>query len=142
MQRYSDHCAGSFIEEKETSLAWHYRNVDAEQAALRKGQLREDIRCIIANDTRLCLVEGHKVVEIRRAGYDKGYTALKLLKDGAYDFILAIGDDKTDEDLFKILPPDAITVKVGMVASFAKYNIRSQSDVSRFINALPAGAST
>jgi len=130
LQRYSDHCAGSFIEEKTTSLAWHYRNAEAELASAKVNQLREELRDVISNDTRLCMMDGNKVIEIRRAGYDKGFAASKFLKDSSFDFLLAIGDDKTDEDLFRVLPSIAYTLKVGLVPSLAKYNLRTQTDVS------------
>jgi trehalose 6-phosphate synthase/phosphatase len=43
----------------------------------------------------------------------------------AYDFILAMGDDYTDEDMFKALPSGAWTIKVGRGSSKANYNIES-----------------
>ena len=55
--------------------------------------------------------------------------ALKLLALAAYDFILAIGDDKTDEDLFRALPEHTLTVKIGIMASLAKYNLKDQQGV-------------
>lgn len=134
LQRYSDHCIGAFTEEKTTSLAWHFRNVDADLALAKVNQLREELREIISNDTRLCMMDGNKVIEIRRAGYDKGFAALKYLKETSFDFLLAVGDDKTDEDLFRVLPSNAYTVKVGLVPSLAKYNLRSQTDVSALLS--------
>lgn len=133
LQRYSDHCIGAFTEEKTTSLAWHFRNVDADLASAKVNQLREELREITSNDTRLCMMDGNKVIEIRRAGYDKGFAAMKYLKENSFDFLLAIGDDKTDEDLFKVMPENSYTVKVGLVPSLAKYNLRSQVDVSALL---------
>jgi len=140
LQRYSDHCAGSFVEEKTTSLAWHFRNADAELAAQKTNQLREELHNITANNPHLYIMDGHKVIEIRRTGFDKGSAALTFLGETSYDFIMAIGDDKTDEDLFRVLPQDAITVKVGMIASHAKYNLKNQADVSEFMGRLVCSA--
>jgi trehalose 6-phosphate synthase/phosphatase len=81
-------------------------------------------------------MEGHKVIEVKRAGYDKGSVALNLLGSAAYDFILAIGDDKTDEDLFRALPEQALTIKIGVMASLAKYNLKDQQQVVRFLDHL------
>jgi trehalose 6-phosphate synthase/phosphatase len=134
LDRYTNHCVGSFIEEKTTSLVWHYRNLEASLAYLKVNQLREELRIVISNDTRLCMMEGNKVVEIRLSGYDKGFAAMKFLKETHFDFLLAIGDDKTDEDLFRVLPPDAFTLKVGVVPSLAKYNLKNQSDVSTLLS--------
>jgi trehalose 6-phosphate synthase/phosphatase len=80
------------------------------------------------------MMDGNKVVEIRLAGYDKGFAATKFLKETRFDFLLAIGDDKTDEDLFRVLPPDAFTLKVGLVPSLAKYNLKNQPDVSALLS--------
>ena len=141
LQRYTNHCNGSFIEEKTTSLAWHYRNAEVEVVSIRAKEMREELREVISNDTRLCMMEGMKVIEVRRAGYDKGYAALRYLKDNGFDFILAIGDDKTDEDLFRVLPPHAFTLKVGLVPSLAKYNLRNQTEVAKFITSLASSDS-
>ncbi|HSH66158.1 MAG TPA: trehalose-phosphatase, partial [Bacteroidia bacterium] len=75
------------------------------------------------------IIEGHKVVEARARGIDKGNAAKIWLEDNQYDFILAIGDDKTDEDLFNVIPPDQYSVRVGLVSSAAKYNLKHQKDV-------------
>ncbi len=136
LQRYTNHCNGSFIEEKATSLAWHYRNAEVDIGTIRAKEMREELREVISNDTRLCMMEGMKVIEVRRAGYDKGFAALRYIKDNSYDFILAVGDDKTDEDLFRVLPSHAFTLKVGLVPSLAKYNLRNQTEVARFITGL------
>lgn len=53
-----------------------------------------------------------------------------------YDFILAMGDDTTDEDMFRALPVSAITVKVGIVSEKAKYNLSSQEEVLPFLEEL------
>lgn len=53
-----------------------------------------------------------------------------------YDFILAMGDDTTDEDMFRALPVSAITVKVGIVSEKAKYNLSSQEEVLPFLEKL------
>jgi trehalose 6-phosphate synthase/phosphatase len=80
------------------------------------------------------MMDGNKVIEIRRAGYDKGFAAMKYLKENSFEFLLAVGDDKTDEDLFRVMPANAYTVKVGLVPSLAKFNLRSQADVSALLS--------
>jgi trehalose 6-phosphate synthase/phosphatase len=142
LQRYTNHCNGSFIEEKTTSLAWHYRNAEVDVVSIKAKEMREELREFISNDTRLCMMEGMKVIEVRRAGYDKGYAALRYLKDNGFDFILAIGDDKTDEDLFRVLPPHSFTLKVGLVPSLAKYNLKNQTEVAKFITSLVTSESS
>jgi trehalose 6-phosphate synthase/phosphatase len=78
------------------------------------------------------------VVEIRHAGVDKGSAALSWLANGEYDFILGIGDDTTDEDMFKSMPADAVTIRVGISATLAKYTLLSHGDVIELLHALIA----
>jgi len=47
------------------------------------------------------------------------------IKKGAYDFILAAGDDRIDEDIFSVLSEDAYTIKVGSNPSLAQFSVRS-----------------
>jgi trehalose 6-phosphate synthase/phosphatase len=58
------------------------------------------------------------------------------LGGGAYDFILAIGDDTTDEDLFKVLPPSAISIRVGVTGTHAQFNIRNVAEVIDLLRSL------
>jgi len=136
LERYVDRCTGTFIEEKSLSLVWHYRNADPEIALLRSQELKDELRELVAHDSRLHVMEGHKVVEVKRAGYDKGTVALRLLGLAAFDFILAIGDDKTDEDLFRVLPAEALTFRIGVTASLAKYNLKDQQGVIKLMDRL------
>lgn len=136
LHRYADRCTGAFIEDKTLSLVWHYRNSDPGISLLRAGELKDELRGLVSHDSKLQVVEGHKVIEVKRSGYDKGTVALKLLSLAAYDFILAIGDDKTDEDLFRALPEQALTIKIGVMPSMAKYNFKDQQGVLRLMDHL------
>jgi trehalose 6-phosphate synthase/phosphatase len=78
-------------------------------------------------------MQGSKVIEIRNAGIDKGKAALYFLSKADYDFVLAIGDDRTDEDFFRSLPPSAWTIRVGMVPSSARSNVMSYKDVRKLL---------
>ena len=134
-KKYTNRCTGSFIEEKTASICWHYRNADLDLAHLRSIELKEELTEIIPN-LSLQILEGHKVIEVKKTGYNKGTAAIKLIGKTKYDFILAIGDDKTDEELFTALPNHAVTIKVGKEASHAKYNFFKQADVINFLNCL------
>ena len=135
LEIFADRLPGSFVEEKEESVAWHYRLADPEQAQLRASELVDHLLNLTAK-TDLQIVQGSKVVEIRRAGVDKGSSASFWLGSGAYDFILAIGDDATDEDLFKVLPPSAISIRVGVTGTHAQFNIRNVTEVIDLLRAL------
>jgi len=81
----------------------------------------------------LQLLPGDKVLEIKNMEINKGKAALTLTANEDYDFIMAFGDDYTDEDLFKALPDSAITIKVGSNISAAKFYLRNPSEVRRFL---------
>ncbi len=138
LNRYVDRCVGSMIENKYASLAWHYRNADEEIAFIRLNELKEDMRDVLAREPRLHLLEGNKVVEIKNIVYDKGTIAAQIINSRKFDFILAVGDDTTDEDLFGAIPAKGFTIKVGCSPSRARFNLKDQSEItgllSMFIN--------
>ncbi len=122
VQLYVDRVPGSLLEEKDFSLAWHYRLSDPELGSLRAKELTDDVVMYTANfDVQV--LEGKKVIEIRNSGVNKGAAALHCLAQAHPDFILAAGDDLTDEDLFRALPADAVTVRVGATHSHATYRV-------------------
>ncbi len=125
----------SRMEIKDSSLVWHYRNVDVWLAELRQKQL---INALMGPASRLNLqiVPGNKIVEIKSPDFNKGSEVKRLLGKNNYDFILAIGDDTTDEDMFHALPPGGVSIKVGHFSPTAKYRIPVQSSVIPFFENL------
>jgi trehalose 6-phosphate synthase/phosphatase len=138
LETYADRLPSAFVEEKEDSLAWHYRIADPEQAEQRASELTDHLLQLTAK-TDLQIVQGSKVVEIRRAGVDKGSAVLAWTGNGEYEFILGIGDDSTDEDLFRALPEPAVSIRVGISSTHAQYNLRSSADVIELLRLLLAG---
>ncbi|KAA9333027.1 bifunctional alpha,alpha-trehalose-phosphate synthase (UDP-forming)/trehalose-phosphatase [Hymenobacter busanensis] len=130
--------AGSFVEEKEYSLVWHYRKTDDELGEMRARELVTHLS-FVASNTGLQVLEGNKVIEIKNAGIDKGLAAARWVQEFDPGFILAFGDDRTDEDTFRVLPKTAYTVKVGHgVRSLARFHIESSSDVRQVLASLAA----
>lgn len=125
----------SKIEVKDTALVWHYRNVDTWLADLRVTQL---INALINPCSRLNLqiMKGNKIVEVKYTDITKGSEAARLVNQDDYDFIMAIGDDTTDEDMFLALPEEAITIKVGRSSNVSKFNIPTQTQTLRFLEKL------
>jgi trehalose 6-phosphate synthase/phosphatase len=123
---------GSFIEEKDFSIAWHYRRVDKDFGEKRVREFRDVLRYLTAN-LDLQVLEGKKVVEIKNAGVNKGKATLSWLNERDWDFVLAIGDDHSDEDTFKVVSPEAYTIKVGIQKSSARYNLLSIEHVRRLL---------
>jgi len=134
MQKIVDKTPGSKIETKKTSLVWHYRNCDKWLADLREKQL---INALMRPCARLNLqiMRGNKIVEVISSGFNKGTEASRLIDKDDFDFIMAIGDDITDDDMFHALPDSAITIKVGSVSTIARYCI-PQHDTTKFLKDL------
>lgn len=135
MEAYADRTPGAFVEEKSFSLAWHYRKVQRDLGPLRARELIDSLRDYSAA-YGLQLLDGDKVVEIRSAEVNKGRATLDILHESTFDFILSIGDDRTDEDTFQALPPDAYTVKVGTEVSAARFYLKKQSDALTLLHKL------
>ncbi|GAB1450793.1 bifunctional alpha,alpha-trehalose-phosphate synthase (UDP-forming)/trehalose-phosphatase [Draconibacterium sp.] len=135
IETYVDRTPGSFIEEKNYSLVWHYRKSEPEQGELRANELKDELRNMIANHN-LEIMEGNKVIEVKSGGINKGIAANRFLKDQDFDCILAIGDDWTDEYMFRELPESAITIKVGLKNTAANYKVESVSSVRLLLKTL------
>ncbi|WP_294818514.1 bifunctional alpha,alpha-trehalose-phosphate synthase (UDP-forming)/trehalose-phosphatase [uncultured Flavobacterium sp.] len=125
METFTDRTPGAFIEEKDYSLAWHYRRSDAGLAGIRAMELRHVLTGLTANNG-LSVLEGNKVLEIKSSTVNKGKAAARLLAARHYDFVLAMGDDWTDEYMFEEMPDSAFTVKVGLQKTVANYYIPHQ----------------
>ncbi|WP_118952029.1 bifunctional alpha,alpha-trehalose-phosphate synthase (UDP-forming)/trehalose-phosphatase [Taibaiella helva] len=135
LKQFDMRTPGSFIEEKDYSLAWHYRKVDKGLGELRAKEMTGNLKYAAAN-LGLQLQEGNKVIEIKSAAINKGNAAREWLKRYPASFILAIGDDHTDEDTFKAMPEGAITIKVGSGISAATYFLKNPEEVRNFLRKL------
>ena len=124
MDIYVRRCANSMIEEKDFSMVWHYRNANVEQGKLRAYELVNELNEYIHN-RHLQVLMGNKIVEVRQSGINKGNSIKKVMSGKNYDYIFAVGDDRTDEDMFKELinRSNAFTIKVGPEASYAQFNL-------------------
>jgi trehalose 6-phosphate synthase/phosphatase len=137
LELYSDRTPGAFVEEKEFSLVWHYRRAEPALAAVRTQELR-DALIDLTQALDVGVFEGNKILEIRRQGIDKGRAVQSLMAEQDREFILAIGDDYTDEDMFAVLPEDACSIRVGLTLSKARFNIDTVQDVRVLLKELPA----
>ncbi|MBF6607871.1 MAG: bifunctional alpha,alpha-trehalose-phosphate synthase (UDP-forming)/trehalose-phosphatase [Flavobacterium sp.] len=132
LESFVDRTPGTFIEEKNYSLAWHFRKADAELAHIRTMELKLVLTSMIANNA-LSVLEGNKVLEIKSSSVNKGRACSRLVAEREFDFIFAIGDDWTDEYMFEELPPEAYTVKVGFQKTVAKYYVSETADVRNLL---------
>ncbi|MEO5977535.1 MAG: trehalose-phosphatase [Chryseolinea sp.] len=134
-QILKDFCSsspGSFIENKRFALVWHYRMMDSELGLVRSKEVL-DIIMPIAKQANLDVLSGSRVIEVKPNYINKGLAISRILEQNKYDFIIAVGDDKTDEDMFKVLPDSAYTIKVGNGYTSARYRILKQDDVPRLL---------
>jgi trehalose 6-phosphate synthase/phosphatase len=122
----SDRLPGSLVEEKDYSLVWHYRQADPELAIIRAQELADGLVQFTAN-MDLVVVPGHRTVEVRDSSVSKAHAALEFMAN--HDFVLAVGDDTTDEDMFRALPPTAYSIRVGLVGTHARFNVPGYEDV-------------
>ena len=134
LERYVNRTPGSFVEEKDYSLVWHYRKVETGLGEVRTRELTSHLKYMTANEN-LDVLEGDMIVEIKNSEINKGKAAQKLMKIyPEADFLLALGDDFTDEDTFKAMPEEAYTIKVGTSASEAKFSVNSYKEVRKLFN--------
>lgn len=122
LELYADRTAGSLVEEKDFSLVWHYRRADPELANVRTQELKAALLNLTAN-LDVGVFEGSKILEIRSLGVNKGRAVERWLTEQDWDFIIAAGDDYTDEEMFSVLPEKAYSVKVGLGMSKAQFTV-------------------
>jgi trehalose 6-phosphate synthase/phosphatase len=135
LQSFVDRTPRSKMEIKETALVWHFRNVDGWLASLREQQLLIALMGPCSRQN-LQILRGNKIVEIKSPYHNKGTETHRLLNQNNYDFILAMGDDTTDEDIFRELPADSYTIKIGSISEVARYNLLSQKETQPFLKRL------
>lgn len=129
LEMFTQRTPGSFIEEKDYSLVWHYRKSQPELGSLRAKELTDDLRDLLIG-TGIQLLQGSKVLEVKPQDINKGKAALHWLEKQDWEFILAIGDDWTDEDMFSVLPKEAWSINVGLnLYSKAHYFLESPEQV-------------
>lgn len=141
LEMYADRLPGSFVEQKDHSLVWHYRAADPDQAPQIASELMDHLVSFTAN-IELQVLRGNKVVEVRNAGVHKGTAAMYWIARHQESFILAAGDDWTDEDMFGMLPSSAVSLRVGITSTHALYNVRDSADVIRLLQQFHAATHT
>ncbi|XP_019178013.1 PREDICTED: probable trehalose-phosphate phosphatase 1 isoform X2 [Ipomoea nil] len=134
---------GAFIEDNRFCISVHYRQVLEKDYAL----LEKKVHAILSNYPKFHVTIGKKVLEIRPSiKWNKGHALLYLLEALGFSdsssnvFPFYIGDDKTDEDAFKVLKSRAqgCPIIVSSVAkeTMASYSLRDPLEVLSFLNRL------
>jgi trehalose 6-phosphate synthase/phosphatase len=135
LEMYADRVPGAFVEQKEFSLVWHYRMAERDQGRAVARELIDHLLIFTAS-IGLQVLTGNKAIEIRGAGINKGTAVQRWLANTDFDFVLAIGDDLTDEDMFAVLPEWAYSFHVGATRSAARFRLRDPAEVLRCLEEL------
>jgi len=137
LKQAASDCPGSYIEEKNCSVAWHYRKADSQDGFSHSRELMRILEKTV-HSLNLRILDGNKVVEIIPIDTGKGKVVKMLTGQTRYDFILAIGDDQTDEEMFECLSgnPESFTIRVGSGKSLAKYGFESIDEVISLLKRL------
>jgi trehalose 6-phosphate synthase/phosphatase len=134
LARYAARTPGAMVETKEASLVWHYRNAQPYASQKYLVILRKLLKPI-ATRYGLEVAMGNKILEVRPVSINKGTAALSWVKPNT-DFILALGDDYTDEFMFSMLPPNALTIKVSSGRTMARYRMNNVDTVQALLKRL------
>lgn len=135
---YTDRVPHTRIEKKQFAVAWHYRQAPPEYAEFQALKLAEELEFGLAN-LPVNILRGKKVIEVRAIEANKGSFADSYMEDILTNSVaLAIGDDKTDEDLFLSTKGRGVSCKVGPGDTSADFVIPLQSQVMTVLEKLLA----
>jgi trehalose 6-phosphate synthase/phosphatase len=128
---------GTFIEKKLYTFAFHYRGLSSDKAEELQLQIMYDLQ-EMNKEENFFIIKGNHIIEIRSKHHSKGLYTKKKISENDYDFILAIGDDVTDEDTFEELlaHSNSYTIKVGVAPTKAKCNFINAGNVISFLEQL------
>ena len=133
LRLYEQTTPGSFVEEKRSSLVWHYRGADAQFGAWKAHQLAEELAALTANE-QIKVRHGKKIVEVGAAQLNKGAAVARMLEGSkGLAFILCAGDDQTDESMFRLSLPRFLSVKIGQGLTRAQFRVPSPADFRQLL---------
>jgi trehalose 6-phosphate synthase/phosphatase len=135
LETVTERTPGALLEEKSASLAWHYRMAEPVFGAFQANELRIHLGQLLSNQP-IEVLSDDKVIEVRPFGLDKGTLLAPFLQAEEGTLLVAMGDDRTDEELFASLPPDALTVHVGPGASRAQVRLPDVHAARRLLEGL------
>jgi trehalose 6-phosphate synthase/phosphatase len=134
LEKYAELTPGAFVEEKEFSLVWHYRRAKTYYAQKHLVILKK-LLAPLAKKHDLSVQQGNMILELRPQNIHKGTAVAQQLNEHT-EFIMAIGDDFTDEDMFASVPARAYTIKVGRGRTAARYRARTVAEVLELLKKL------
>jgi trehalose 6-phosphate synthase/phosphatase len=133
LRHHEDSTPGSLVEEKRSSVVWHYRRSDPEFGRWKAHQLAAELS-EVASNLPVEVHHGKAIIEVTSIQVNKGQMMAKLLSEADYGLVLCAGDDQTDESMFACGLPNVISIKVGPGQTCAKYRVRSTSEFQQLIS--------
>jgi len=121
-QLYTGMTPGSFIEEKTSSVVWHYRNSDPEFGSWKAHQLVAELYEMLSN-LPVEIHHGKKIVEVSSIQINKGNVLEHFMLLNKYDAVLCAGDDETDESMFRLNADSIISIKIGKEDTAAEFRV-------------------
>jgi trehalose 6-phosphate phosphatase len=122
---------GAWLEVKPASVAVHVRKV-ADRAAA--AEVLERARA--AADSSLTMKPGKDVLELAVTDADKGSAVRRLVAELGVAGAAYFGDDVTDEDAFRAMGADGLTVKVGPGETAARFRVADPAGVRAVLERL------
>ncbi|GMH01299.1 hypothetical protein Nepgr_003138 [Nepenthes gracilis] len=156
MKLYTETTDGSYMEIKESALVWHHQDADPDFGSSQAKELLDHLESVLANEP-VVVSRGHHIVEVKPQGVSKGLVAEKVLSamssnGNRSDFVLCIGDDRSDEDMFESVSstasscpppvsPEIFACTVGQKPSKAKYYLNDTAHVAQLLQGLASVSS-
>jgi len=149
-EQYTDATDGSTIEVKESALVWRYRDADKDFGNWQAKELLNHLEEILTNEP-LETVAGHYIIEVKPSGVNKGQVVERILTDSskdaitAPDFVLCLGDDRSDEKMYNALdnivvcphmPAEVFACTVGQKPSKARFYVDGTDNVITMLEKL------
>ncbi|EWC45915.1 hypothetical protein DRE_04922 [Drechslerella stenobrocha 248] len=140
-QYYTERTQGSFVEQKRCALTWHYRRADPDYGAFQARECQSHLENTVMQKYDVEVMTGKANLEVRPKFVNKGEIAKKLVaeysEDAKPDFVLCLGDDTTDEDMFRALrrsqlPVEhvfAVTIGASTKMTLASWHLQEPADV-------------
>jgi trehalose 6-phosphate synthase/phosphatase len=138
LRLYEQATPGSRMEEKRSSIVWHYRRADQEFGAWKANQLTEELSALTANYP-IKVRHGKKMVEVTAAENNKGTAVARVLEQNDYDTVLCAGDDLTDESMFELGRLRLLTIKVGSEPTKARFRVTDPASFRQLLDGLFTG---
>lgn len=123
-RKYTERTPGTNIERKKVALTWHYRRADPDLGLFQAKKCLEELESTVATQFDVEVMSGKANIEVRPKFVNKGEIVRRLVlnphgakqspgvqnpdelstpHDRLPDFIFCLGDDLTDEDMFRSL---------------------------------------